>query len=68
MTYFLVVAEGTDDRYAYGLAILNACSGYYTGIPPVYASMAAEQAWTLPCVLTDDGSGAIVAWIPAVMP
>ena len=64
MLLYLVVAEGTDPSTATQLAVANGCCGFYTGIPPVWMAQAAEQGWTLPCVLTDDGTGSIVAWSP----
>ena len=46
------------------LATLNDCSALLQGIPPVYMAQAETDGWSLPCVITEDDTGAIVAWKP----
>lgn len=65
MQKYLIVAVGTDAADAMALALANGCCGYYTGLPENMQAQATAEGWTLPCVLTDDGTGAIVAWEPA---
>ena len=68
MQKYLVVSVGTDPADATALAVANDCCGFYTGLPENMAAQAASEEWTLPCVLTDDGTGFISAWTPAVVP
>lgn len=64
MTKHLIVPAGTPDADATALAIAQGCVGYYQGIPPFCAAMAAEQGWTLPCVIDEDAEGNVVGWLP----
>lgn len=61
-----IVAVGTPAADATALANANDCGGYYTGIPPMWATQAVEESWTLPCVVTQSlETGAVIAWAPA---
>lgn len=61
-----IVAVGTPPADATALCAAYDCGGYYTGIPPVWATQAVEESWTLPCVVTQSlETGAIIAWAPA---
>lgn len=62
---YLIVDLGTAPADATALAVTHGCCGFYTGLPENLTTQAAAEGWTLPCVLTDDGTGAIVAWEPA---
>lgn len=63
---WLIVSEGTSFDSALSLAQANDCVGWYTGIPPVWVQLAAEQGWTLPCVVTQDAeTGDVTGWTPA---
>lgn len=64
MQKYLIVTADTDPADATALALANGCCGFYTGLPENFAAQAASEGWTLPCVLTDDGTGAIVTWEP----
>jgi len=64
MTKYLVVAVGTPSQDATALAVANGCVGFYSGVPPVWSQIAVEQGWTLPCVVTEDESGAVISWAP----
>lgn len=66
MTLHLIVAVGTSSEKATALAVANGCVGFYTGVPPCYAQLAEAQGWTLPCVISEDSDGNVVAWAPAV--
>ena len=65
MQKYLVVAVGTDPADATALAIQHGCCGFYTGIPESMQAQASAEGWTLPCILTDDGTGYINQWEPA---
>jgi hypothetical protein len=65
MQKYLVVEVGTDPATATSLALAHDCCGFYTGVPESMAAQAAAEGWTLPCVLTDDGTGFISGWAPA---
>jgi len=62
----LVVPSGFPAETATELAIANGCGGFYTGIPPVWAVLAEEQAWTIPCIVTEDENGNVTSWTPVV--
>jgi len=63
----LIVVAGTPVEEATALAVANGCVGFYTGIPPKWASLSVEQGWLLPCVVTTDDSGAVTSWSPATV-
>lgn len=58
----LVVSLETPASDAVQMAVTNNCCAFLSGIPPVYGPLAVEQGWTLPCVITEDETGAIVSW------
>lgn len=60
----LIVPIGTSTETATALAVANGCTGFYLGVPPVMSAMAIEQGWTLPCVVTENEDGIVVAWAP----
>ena len=60
----LIVVAGTPNEEATALALANGCVGFYQGIPPVLQGMAAEQGWTLPCVITENEDGIVTSWQP----
>lgn len=64
MNKFLIVVLGTPAPAATALAVANGCVGFYTGIPPVLQGQAEAEGWTLPCVVTENEDGVVVAWAP----
>lgn len=63
MTTYLV-ALGMTDAQAAALALQFNCGGYYLTLPPVWVDVAAEQAWTFPCVVTLGEDGLVASWAP----
>lgn len=49
---------------AVAITLANDAVGYYTSIPPKWATTSEEQGWTLPCSVTEDENGAVVSWAP----
>ena len=60
----LIVVEGTPEEEATALAIAQGCVGFYQGIPLSMQAMAEAQAWTLPCVVTENEDGVVTSWQP----
>lgn len=64
MQNLLIVDPTMPIDAAIQLATLNDCSALLQGIPPVYMAQAETDGWMLPCVITEDDTGAIVSWKP----
>ena len=64
MQNLLIVDPAMAIDAAIHLATLNDCSALLQGIPPVYMAQAETDGWMLPCIITEDDTGAIVAWKP----
>lgn len=58
----LVVDAQMPMADAIQLAVLNACCALLQGIPNSLIMQAQTEGWTIPCVLTEDETGAIVSW------
>lgn len=58
----LIVPVGTSAQDATDVAVAHGCVGFYMGIPPVMSEQAATEGWILPCVVTEDDNGNVVAW------
>lgn len=62
MQDLLIVPSDWSTAESTGTAIAEGCVAYYTGIPPVLEPIAQADGWTVPCVITEDDTGAISAW------
>lgn len=60
----LIVPVSMPAEEATALAVANGCTGFYTGVPPKWTQLAADQAWTLPCIILEDEAGGVVSWEP----
>jgi pantothenate kinase type III len=60
----LIVSVGTSTEDAVQMAIANGCCAFLSGIPTSMQAQAQAEGWTVPCVVTEDETGAIVAWTP----
>jgi hypothetical protein len=58
----LIAPTGTTPESATSLAIQHGCVGFYIGIPPVMSAQAEAEGWVLPCVVTENEDGMVVAW------
>lgn len=58
----LIVPVGTSPQDATEVALARGCTGFYIGIPPAMIAQAAADGWILPCVVTEDEDGNVVAW------
>lgn len=58
----LIALVGTSPEAATTLAIQHGCVGFYIGIPPVMSIQAEAEGWVLPCVVTENEDGMVVAW------
>jgi hypothetical protein len=50
---------------AVAITLANDAAGFYTGVPPKWAALSEEQAWSLPCVLVVSEDDVVVSWTPA---
>lgn len=63
MTQDLLIAPPTwSTSECVTVATTEHCCAFLTGVPPVYEAISTEQGWTLPCVITEDETGAVTAW------
>jgi len=60
----LIVAPGTETSVAIQMAVANGCCAFLSGIPLSMQAQAEAEGWTVPCVITEDETGAIIAWAP----
>jgi hypothetical protein len=58
----LIALVGTSTEAATDLAIKHGCVGFYMGVPPVMSGQAEAEGWVLPCVVTENEDGVVVAW------
>jgi hypothetical protein len=58
----LIALVGTSTEAATVLAIQHGCVGFYMGVPPVMSGQAEAEGWVLPCVVTENEDGVVVAW------
>jgi hypothetical protein len=49
---------------AVAVTVAAGAVGFYSGVPPAWSGVAAEQGWPLPCAVTEDENGNVVAWAP----
>lgn len=60
----LIATEDMPTNEAVQMAIANGCCAFFTGIPTSMQAQASAEGWTLPCVITEDETGTIIAWGP----
>lgn len=61
---WLIVDPSTSFDDALAMSTANDCVGWYSGVPPVWQGMSADQGWTLPCTVTQDAEGDVTGWAP----